>query len=167
MSKRDADRLRQAADDLTHIADNWATYRRKLAEYEAKGWPDTTNNETGRNPVGEHPRGLSPQPDPIAQRRRAHDIELGRVITWARTARAHLEWIINPSNPDLRRHGRTEHCRNPWCGDVIRTPDGDLPNTDRCPPCHRWRTEHGSDAPARVIAERLRKRAERQKETPT
>ena len=67
--------------------------------------------------------------------------------------------LANPENVN-----REEHCANPNCFEVIYTGTGDYPVVDRCLPCHRHRTEHGVDAPAAVIAERLRGRERRAKE---
>lgn len=70
---------------------------------------------------------------------------------------------------DVTRHSMADpdnvakevYCRNPNCFDVIYTGTGDYPLVDWCPPCYRWRTEHGVEAPATVIAERGRGRERR------
>lgn len=86
-----------------------------------------------------------------------------QLITAAQRLENCMDRVTAHSHADPENVNREEFCANPNCHEVIRTPTGDYPLSDRCSPCHWYRAEKGIDAPASVIADRLRKREERAK----
>lgn len=80
---------------------------------------------------------------------------------------AHLAALEIESHARHKPRQRAFRCANPHCGELVITEDGDIPDLDRCRPCAAWLATHPTDAGPKKIADRRRKRAEREAQEAT
>jgi len=169
-------RIRQAAADMADIARLWETYVRQMNDH-VPGVKSTLGGGGRRgsgvsDPTGEaiaaaqaldgdgNPRGW--RTDPIVATHTRVLADLSVIVGMIDATRATITATVHPSaGPD---RNQPVECLTASCTDIIETKLSEFALSPYCPPCHRWMAEHdGRPVPAAVVADRRRKREQRER----
>lgn len=158
-------RIREAAAHMADIARLWESYVRQMNDH-VPGIKSTLGGGGRRgsgvsDPTGQTVAALDERPDPLLATHHRLMCDLTIILSMIEDARAKITATTNPIAPSDRN--RPVYCRQIGCDTVIETRMSDYHLTPDCPACHRYVVEHQTAmVPARVLADRRRKREARQ-----